>query len=172
MRTTELRPRGWVVLDWMPVRGKIAALVVGSVLGTAGATGTVQAERGLTVDPQSPAGVEYAVPLDAGRGHGNSSGHSGSTGGGGNPSPAGGAPPNLFGSGITPPGKESGGRKHGRGGGHGAGAGAAGTGQTAPAPVRASTEYSSSGPLAALIAALLLLGGGLGVFVRLRRRRT
>lgn len=182
------------MLDWMGVRGKITALAVGAVVASTGVPAAAVAEPGLTVDPQSPAGVEYAVPLDTGRGHGGGGsihpggGSGGSGGGSTSGGSAGGSPSGLFGSGITPP-KSSGSgsgqrprahvRSHsGGGGGGGKGAGkpsGQGSGASAGqvvAPVEASASYSATGPVAGVIGAVLLLGGGVGVFLRLRARRT
>src|SRR4051812_14956644 len=105
----------------MPVRRKITALAVGAVAISGGLpAGASAAEPGFTVDPQSPAGVEYQIPLDSARGQGGGgTGHGhhgggglgGSSGGGtssgGGASGGGGgssASPssNLFGAGIAP----------------------------------------------------------------------
>src|SRR3954468_23661352 len=83
----------------MVVRGRITSLAALSVLGFAAAAGSAHAEPGLTVDPDSPAGVEYAVPLDSARGHGGHGGGGGAPGGGRAPA-TGGNSPALFGSGI------------------------------------------------------------------------
>src|SRR3954468_6760360 len=99
----------------MPVRRKITALAVGTIAATCGIPTTASAaEPGFTVDPQSPAGVEYQVPLDSARGQGggghNGGGHlgggSGGGGGGGASSGSGGSSSGsgsqaLFGAGIT-----------------------------------------------------------------------
>jgi hypothetical protein len=136
-----------------------------------------QAEPGLTVDPESPAGVEYAVPLDHARNPGGGSGGSaGNSGGGGSGQ--------LFGAGITPSSGSSGGPRGRSGDGQDgkstgdkkANGGDGGGGNFSPAApttrptaaVEASTSYSTSGWLAGLIAAILLVGGGLGLFLRLR----
>ena len=138
-------------------------------------------EPGLTVDPQSPAGVEYQIPLDTGRGHGSGkrrnrgviAGATSGSGGGANGS-AGVSAPVLFGSGITPE-NGSGSGKKGKGskaGGRG-GAGATGEGGSAPrsiAPVTASANYSPTAPIAALVGAIVLAGLGLGLFLRRRNR--
>jgi hypothetical protein len=170
-----------VVLDWMLVRGKIPSLAALSLLGLTGASGVAQAEPGLTVDPDSPAGVEYAVPLDSGRGHGGNPG----SGGGGTTAQSGGADsPVLFGSGIKAasggsgagsgsPGDDKPGAKPNDGGNSASGSGGRlGTGTPAVAPVTASANYSTTGPIAAIIGGVLLLGGGLGLFLRLRARRS
>jgi hypothetical protein len=152
-------------------------MVATGALSVAGMSGTAHADKGLTVDPHSPAGVEYAVPLDSGRGHG---GGSGSGGGGSRP---------LFGAGITPPahggqgtsGSSPGGTPSARNGHHRGGASnhsssrprassAAAPDPTAT-PVRAAADYSSAGPVAGLIAAIVLAGGCLGAFLRFRTRR-
>src|SRR3954451_1806549 len=98
----------------MRVRAKITAVGVAGVLSALAASASAHAEPGFTADPDSPAGVEYAIPLDTARGHGG--GHHGSPGRGGAPGTgtatpggtsagtgAGGGSPALFGSGITPP---------------------------------------------------------------------
>lgn len=166
------------------MRAKITVVALGSVLGALAASGSAQAEPGFTVDPQSPAGVEYAVPLDTARGQGG--GHYGAhTGGGsgtgsgtttGRGSASAGGSPALFGSGITPPAKSGSSRGKPRAQDprpkprpH-AGGGARGP-AVAP-PVAASASYSSTGPIAAVVGAILLLGGGVGFLLRLRARRT
>src|SRR5881275_1273726 len=81
----------------MPVWRKITALAVGAVAVSGGIpTGASAAEPGFTVDPHSPAGVEYQVPLDnarhqGGGGSGHHGGGSGSVSGGGGSSSGGGA---------------------------------------------------------------------------------
>jgi hypothetical protein len=173
----------------MAVRGKITIFAVGAVVATGFAPGTAGAQQGLTVDPQSPAGVEYAVPLDTARGH--AGGHlgggngGGGAGGGGGSGTAGTGAPALFGSGITPPAKAA--SRSGSGGGHGSGAGKRQSGgrgsksgaRTATAgspspvtPVTASASYSSTAPVAGIVGGVLLLGGGFGLFLRLRGRRS
>jgi hypothetical protein len=134
------------------------------------------AQKGLHVDPHSPAGTEYAVPLDSGRQPGGGSG-------GGDP---------RFGAGITPPshtqGSGSAGTTTAGSGGGGAGGsqdrgGSAGPGGTsksgqagasgrpaAAVSVPAPASYSSAGPLIALIAAILLAGCSLGLLARRRAR--
>lgn len=156
--------------------------------------GTAQAEPGVIVDPQSPAGVEYAIPLDQGRHHGGGPGHHGSGaasqelfGAGIKPSGGSGSGSGSSGSGSAPqalatggPGSAGGG---GSGGASGSGSGRSGSGAgsarrsgAAPevpsvAPVRAAADYSSSGSVAVLIAAILAGGLGFGVLLRLRARR-
>jgi hypothetical protein len=170
----------------MRVRGKITAVCAASVLSALAASASAQAEPGFTADPQSPAGVEYAIPLDTARGQGGV--HHGSPGSGGTPgsgtstpggtSPgtgSGGGSPALFGSGITPP-KENG-SKHAKPGGDGGSgsdkpARSGGRGSAVTPPVAASASYSSTGPVVGIVGAILLLGGGVGVMLRLRARRS
>jgi hypothetical protein len=165
------------------VTARATAVAVGIFLASAT---SAQAEPGLTVDPQSPAGVEYAIPLDQGRHHGGGPGGQG-----------GGTSPELFGNGITPPaqagagsggsdspsGTGSGKSDGTRGGGSGGGAGHRdeGAGSGAPAgvggsssipPVRAAAQFSADGAVVGLIAAILVVGIGLGLFLRLRARRS
>lgn len=163
------------------MRTKLTAIAAASALAATAAPAAAQSEPGLTVDPQSPAGVEYAVPLDQGRGHGDT--HPGGGGGGSGTSSNGGSgSPELFGSGITPGGKDGSASRGGGGGskedtgGSGKDDGSAGSGSSSGsarhsvAPVAASAEYSTTAPIAGVIGGVLLVGGGLGVFLRLRRR--
>jgi hypothetical protein len=190
MTGPQQRRSGRVLRHWVAVRGKITVFAVGAVMGTGFAPGTAGAQQGLTVDPQSPAGVEYAVPLDTARSHGGGgSSHPGSGGGGstsGGSGTGGSGSPVLFGSGITPPakaasrsgsgsgGQGSGARKRQSGGrGSKPGARTATAGSPSPVtPVTASASYSSTGPVAGIVGGVLLLGGGFGLFVRLRGRRS
>src|SRR3954452_8826590 len=95
----------------MRVRAKITAVAASGVLAALAASTSAQAEPGFTADPQSPAGVEYAIPLDQARGHGGGGGggvhpggpDGGSGGSGSGSSQAGGSSPELFGAGIKPP---------------------------------------------------------------------
>ena len=182
----------------MPVRGKITALAAGAVVATCGVPAPASAaEPGFTVDPQSPAGVEYQVPLDSARGQGGggtghhgggslggggggSLGGGGSAGNGGGTSSGGGSTgsPTLFGAGITPASAGSSGSQgaaSGATGQNGAGAGAraasGGSDKSLGSALTASTHYSSTGPVAGLIAAILAAGAALGFFLRLRARR-
>jgi hypothetical protein len=152
----------------MPVRGKTTAAA--TAVACLFATGTAQAVPGLTVDPESPAGVEYAVPLDQARNnHGGGGGGSDATGGAtGTPEPV------LFGSGITPPGKDGsggGGRKNDDGGaGKGSGTAKGGRTNAGGTTVQAAASYGATAPIAGLIGAILVVGGGLGLAVRRLRR--
>jgi hypothetical protein len=181
----------------MPVRRKITALAVGAVAISGGVpAGASAAEPGFTVDPQSPAGVEYQVPLDSARGQGGggtghghhgggglggSSGGGTSSGGGasgGGGSSASSPSSNLFGAGIAP---ASGSAGSGSAGGNGSASGAGGTNSGGgasgggvrhlPRALTASADYSSTGPVAGIVVAILLVGGGLGLFLRMRARR-
>lgn len=60
---------------------------------------TATAQDGVTYDPDSPAGREYALPLEEARGEG---GGKGSTTSGGGSEASGGNDSGLFGDGITP----------------------------------------------------------------------
>jgi hypothetical protein len=181
----------------MPVRGKITALAVLSVGATVGVPATASAsEPGFTVDPQSPAGVEYQIPLNTARGQGGggnghhgggslSGGGSGGSGGGTSSGGGTGGPGNgssagsqaLFGTGITPAtngsgsgyGAAGGGRNGPARDGHGSGSGSGS--RTLPAALTSNADYSTSGPIAAIIAAILAVGGGFGLLLRLRARR-
>jgi hypothetical protein len=195
----QLALRRRVVLDWMPVRRKITALAVGAIAATCGIPATASAaEPGFTVDPQTPAGVEYQIPLDSARGQGggghNGGGHLGGGGGnssgggggggtssgGGTGSSSGSGSSALFGAGISPATAGSGGSPGsnvsgaGRGSDTGSSSGAGGSGRgsrSLPSALTASADYSSTGPVAGIIAAILLVGGGFGLFLRLRARR-
>lgn len=143
----------------MRVRRAIVALLasLGGAWVTAAPAGAL--ESGVFVDPNSPAGREYSIPLDVSRG-----------GAVGRTAPQGAAEP-LFGVGIVPAGAS---RAHSR-------AGRAHSG----ASTRASSPGHSGGPALAdlagprspapeeaLIAASILVGGlGLGVAAAALRRR-
>jgi hypothetical protein len=167
------------------VQAKKTAFALAGVIGGLALAGTAQAaEPGFTPDPESPAGVEYQIPLDTARGQGGGGPSGGDAqGGGGSPSgsPSGGSPSGsapsggsagsrgtsgLFGSGISTPGKGDAkgpnGTRQRRGG--------AGSGSTA-VPVSASASYSATGPVAGVVGGVLLIGGGIGLFLRLRGRR-
>src|SRR5690242_1703421 len=174
----------------MPVRRKITALAVGTLALSGGIpAGASAAEPGFTVDPQSPAGVEYQIPLDNARGQGggshgggshNGGGNIGGTSGGGGSNGGGGAAggtggsgssgpsSNLFGAGITPAtgsGASNGSKGSGASGGHGGsnlGSGGGGGSRHLPSALTASANYSSTGPIAGIVAAILLTGGAFG----------
>lgn len=163
----------------MRVRKQITALTLGTVFAIA-APGAADAEPGLTVDPHSPAGVEYQVPLDTARGHGNhpggASGDHGTGSSGSSADPGSSNSDTLFGSGITPaPKARPRATGHGGSGIHGAAqrprAGHRGTAASSVAPIAASASYSSEGALGGLIAGILAIGGGLGLLSRYRGRR-
>jgi hypothetical protein len=177
----------------MAVRRKITALAVGTLALSGGVpAGASAAEPGLTVDPQSPAGVEYQIPLENARGQGGGSHGGGSHGGGslggasggGGGSNGGGAAgagsggssastssSSLFGAGITPAtgsGTSKGAAAAGRNRGNNAGGGNA---RHLPTALTANADYSSAGPVAAIVGAILLGGAAFGLFLRLRARR-
>jgi hypothetical protein len=130
-------------------------------------------EDGVFVDPDSPAGKEYAIPIDQARGE---------TAGGGN-RPAGEEP--LFGEGIEPAGGGPGNEERGEGAGE-KGQGASKRGQQgseqqgdtgdgdpsqsssdlgqSPAAIEAAAADGSNGLLTAGIAAAVLAAGLLGGF--------
>jgi hypothetical protein len=173
----------------MRVRAKITALGAAGVLAALPTSASAQAEPGFTADPQSPAGVEYAIPLDQARGHGGGGGggggvHPGGTGGGSGgsgsgSSQAGGSSPALFGAGITPPSRSKSNHHAAapdskRGGSHARAKPSIPSGSRAAAPVVASADYSSTGPVVGIVAAILLAGALLGLFLHRRgdSRRT
>lgn len=164
---------------------RLSALGVGLVLGLAApAVGHAQ-----TPDPDSPAGVEYALPLDQAREDARGDSPKRKQGSGGNPSDSTAAAP-LFGAGIS---KQGGGSKGGtsgtgspsrsgqdqladRGSASG-GAGRESTDEDAGTPderaartaTRAGVEDGGSSfapALLGLVAAVLLIGGGIGLALR------
>jgi hypothetical protein len=164
----------------MPVRRQITALAVATVSAIA-MPGAASAEPGLTVDPHSPAGVEYQVPLDTARGHGShpggASGDKGSGSSGSSADPGGSNSDTLFGSGITPAAKtrSSAGGRHGDNGKRSAAprprAGHRAAAAPPVAPITASASYSPDGALVGLIAGILAVGVGIGLLARYRSRR-
>jgi hypothetical protein len=180
----------------MPVRRKITALAVGTLALSGGIpAGASAAEPGFTVDPQSPAGVEYQIPLDNARGQGGGSHHhggslgggggtasgGGSNGGGGTSGGSGGSgsgtsSPNLFGVGITPAtghGSNAGGRGNGGTGNGGpgrSGSGGSGGGSRHLPSLTTTADYSTTGPIAGIVVAILITGAAFGLFLRLRAR--
>jgi hypothetical protein len=115
----------------MPGVSKLTPLIA-AALCLCAAPAAHAAEPGLTVDPQSPSGTEYAIPLDQARssaGHLSDSPGAGVRSSGGGPSSA--AP--LFGVGVSAGGSGgsgvSGGGSAGSGGSTGAGGAPAGPGK-------------------------------------------
>lgn len=155
----------------------IAIAAVATLLVFEALPGSALAEPGLTVDPQSPAGVEYAVPLDQGRGHGGDSGGSGGGGSSSGGNTAGGSPP-LFGSGIKPVSEKSGqGSPNSSPGNDRTGRGVDGLAQQSEADkanvaaaVSTARSYSTVPSLAIVVAAILLAGVGFGLLLRTRTR--
>jgi hypothetical protein len=149
----------------------LAGLVVLLTLAGLASSGLATAADGVHFDPNSPAGKEYALPLDQARDE--------ATGGGGSDEgSAAGAP--LFGVGVSPPGAPSA-RVPGPGGERGgdpASAGARRAAQRGSAPSAAAVvriaEAGDGYPLtsgAAMVAAIVLLGGALGLALRGLQRR-
>jgi hypothetical protein len=138
-------------------------------------------EPGLHVDPGSPSGTEYRIPLDQARN--DASGGGGSQAGGGGSSSGGSSGSPLFGEGVG-----SGGSNAGSGGGSGSRSGGSGHGGSARPgksggaigtkllPSAALDKVASNptvGPETALLvggiaAAVLLAGGLLGLLLRRR----
>jgi hypothetical protein len=151
----------------------LAVLVVGAVATGARVPAAVAAEPGVHIDPGSPAGKEYALPVDQAR---RDAGGSATRGGSGSNGGQGG----LFGAGIGPPGGGGGGTAggHGASGSHGsanaatqrASGGSSGSGTAAGIRVSSTSAESSDGALIGIVAGVLLLGAvcGLGA----RRLRT
>ena len=136
-------------------------------------------EPGVFVDPGSPAGKEYGVPLSELRGA--ASGHA----------PVGNQSPPLFGigisshggrGGVSPSATRGGGSRHSRrahtagrrraASSRAAGAGAAGAGPALGPALAQITRHGSAVPAVALIGALVVLGGlGVGGLLAAARRR-
>jgi hypothetical protein len=159
------------------------AVVTVCALALLALSGTARAQQGVHVDPQSPAGVEYALPLDSARnagGGGGSHRHSGGGGGGGSSSPshtstapagpaAGGSSAGtaLFGQGIEPKRSHASARPSRAKKTHGKRPVPA----TAPVTVvhvPPPADYSSTLAIGGLIALIVLAGGGLGLVARRR----
>jgi hypothetical protein len=180
-----------VCLDSSVVRGRSAVVLAIALVATWAVAGPAQAlEPGVFIDPGSPAGKEYSVPLSVLRGA-----SSGRPGGGG-------AAPPLFGIGISPSsvspptgqtgkraersrrttGAQPGTQNSAASGAHSSGAsggpqasGAASVSSAAPAQstvLQDLTRHGSAAPSVALFGALVVLGGfGLGVLLLAARRR-
>ncbi|MFL5866817.1 MAG: hypothetical protein ACJ766_06930 [Thermoleophilaceae bacterium] len=157
------------------VRALLLKLVLPSVLLAAllPSAAAAKDEPGVHVDPGSPSGKEYAIPLEGARrdasgggsSSGSSGGSSGSSGGGAAKAP-------LFGEGITP----AGGSQSGGGSGNGSGGSAHKGGKKASAVEQTARSTLASAPAAgsgdstaqtgAIGLAVLLLGGALGLLLR------
>src|SRR4051812_19082119 len=83
-------------------RGKLICIGLVTWLGFAASSAAAQTP-GLHVDPDSPGGKEYAIPLDQARGQGATGTPQDSTGS---------TPAKLFGEGIEPAGSDAGGGSH------------------------------------------------------------
>ena len=127
------------------------------------------AQEQPTLDPDSPAGVEYQLPLDRAREDAVGGGGSGGGGGGfgGSAEGTAGAGAGLFGSGIKPQGDPDGEAARARSG-DAAGSGAArGVGGQDALPLAAEAGISANNFVIPGIAlGVLLLGGGLGLALR------
>lgn len=159
----------------LTVLGSIAAL---GVLPLA-APAAVSAASGVTIDPNTPAGREYAIPLQSTR-HEFSGGH----GGGSGSKPAASAPQGrssaqqgsgLFGTGITPTtGKAESERasRHGAATGHSGHSRAHGraaapvTAAVRPAAEQTGSTVSATGLSAAIVAAVVLVAGATALVLR------
>lgn len=132
-------------------------LIVIFALGLpAAATGQEQPK----LDPNSPAGVEYQLPLDRAREE--AAGETSREPGGSQRAPA-------FGAGVTERGSST--KDGGSGGGSGEGSGEADAGEASAANTRAKTasatqEGGSGASVPLITAAVLLAGGALGLGLR------
>jgi hypothetical protein len=154
------------------VRALVRKLVVpAAVVLALPAAAAAQDEPGVHVDPDSPSGKEYAIPLEGARrdasGGGTAGDSSGGEGGGGGVSSSSSAAP-LFGEGITSHGSQS----SGDGASNGDSSGKK-TGSPAKQPARSTLASASSGSgdsaaakTGAIALAVLLAGGGLGLLFR------
>jgi hypothetical protein len=129
-----------------------------------------QLPSGVVVDPESPAGVEYAIPLDRARREAGA----GSGAGGGPGSRRAGGEESLFGAGITRQrdGAGEGTSREGRSGAGGAASGdrtaseGAGPGEPRSAALASTAPDSGTGETVAIALAVLALGGLLGIALR------
>ena len=158
-------------LDPMPRRSKIrraACILAGVGILASGGQAAAQSD-GVVVDPDSPAGKEYALPLDKARQDVAPAGEAGSSGSEDTP---------LFGAGISK--RKSGeggqagdgndGRGQGDGGENKGSGGQAAGGSAVTAAAGASGSGLSSGWLTALVAiGVLLVGGIVGLSLRALR---
>jgi hypothetical protein len=151
---------------------KLVALVALGLLVPGAGAASAQ-DSGVHVDPESPAGKEYALPLDSARR--DASGGSNGTGASGQGAP-------LFGAGVSKATGSGGSERSGSGGGQGDGSastdrgGSVSGGSGADAAQVARTVADSGGGLSAGVITLLiamgvlLLGILIGLSVRLLRR--
>lgn len=165
------------------VRRLISLSLVMTCLGASSA----MAQSGVIVDPNSPAGKEYAIPVDrarhdAGVDTSSSNSSSSSSGAAGAPSGGDGGGPALFGAGITPAksaGNTKNGRKPGAGGastnpkGNGSSSGQGSSRVTNGSPAAFSAPHPSSGAVPWLLGIgglVLLIGFGGGMLARRGRQ--
>jgi hypothetical protein len=169
---------GWPTLTLLRLRNAGVALVVGLAFAVFFAASALAVAPGVTIDPGSPAGQQYAFPLSVLRGQG-----------AGNPAPGPGSTVPLFGVGVTPATRKTASvhtdRRRRGGGGAGvahrahradAGGGArAGRGtrkvvrSSAVGAARLESPRPSRVPV--LVALVLVVGVGLGVGLRALGRR-
>ncbi len=166
----------------MRTRNVLGLLAAAALVAPGPATA---AEKGVHVDPGSPAGKEYAVPLDQGRQQGAGAPGVSGSGGAGGPGAGGGAGHGGHGAGSSAHGGSAGNAHHGAGGGSAGGTKAAGgpaassslfgqgitpngSGHTSNAAALQAAEKSRGGGsglawMVGIAATVLLLGGGLAV---------
>ncbi len=185
------RPLGVPIFTMMFRRGPIHFAVACALLAPSAAA----AQEGVQVDPDSPAGVEYKLPLEQAR----RDGAPGADGGGVGPRSGGGSggPAPRFGAGITRAGSQSG-NDDGAGaapdgsdrvggeqsedrddagvtGAGGRDAASPGTGESAASSSRSSAEDGGGSTgliLAGIALAVVVVGGGLGLALRRGLRTT
>ncbi len=176
-----MSPVAWPTLTLLRRRNAGVAIVVGLAFAASSASAFAVAP-GVTIDPGSPAGQQYAFPLSVLRAQG-----------AGDSAPGARSTVPLFGVGVTPAtGKTSSAHagRHSAGAGAGAGAGVgrrarradAGVTATAGARKRKVIRWSSVGAarletphpsrVPVLVALVLVLGVGLGIGLRALRRRS
>lgn len=151
----------------MPFRPSLRIAIAAVALLAPSASEAIAQDDGVRVDPDSPAGKEYALPLDSAR-----------RDAAGTPSAGARDEAPLFGAGISKQESQRGSRRarraSGGDGGGGEGSGASTDRDTgASRPPAAVTETASGGPPAGLLTALIALGvlaaGGLiGLLLRAR----
>jgi hypothetical protein len=152
----------------------LAVLVAGAAATGIGAPVAAAAEPGVHVDPGSPAGKEYALPVDQARHDAGGAATGGGSGSGGGPSSGSGSTGGgaLFGAGVRPSGQRPGTGGSTTGGRPGQG-GTQGTshrdGVAAAIPAASSSGDSMTGPVLGIAAGVVLLGLVAGLSARRSR---